>query len=247
MSKRSTLAQYGRISATEAAEITGLSKRVLAYNAVKLGGRTWRNERGHPMTDYSRAKVEVFLRERDSLATRPADPDLIFVEEAEALSKCCRQTLATIARKESLESLRVRVLDSLGKAHWRTCYRKSELFSHFFKRPRPGEPIRLPDGTVYYLRNDAKLHFGFSDIVLSYWAKQDSKLHAGKALRTCHVDILQGLRQGPPKQVTAWRGEDLEAIVNGQEGESPEKGKGTNAIKIRTTQLSRSDAHHSRG
>jgi hypothetical protein len=167
------------------------------------------------------------------LAERPADPDLIFVEEAEQLTRCCRQTLATIAQKEELECVSRQVLDRIGKAHWRTFYRKSELLGLFFKRPPAGEPIRSPDGALYFLRDNAKQRFSFSDIVLSYWTRQGSKLHAGKALRTRMVYIIQGCRQGPPKRVTAWRGEDLEAIQAAREGEYPERGKTSAARRQR--------------
>jgi len=222
------IAQGDWLPSQEAAAYTGRPLWYLSRYMEGLDGFADRNSKGHTVAYYPRAKLDALIAEQKELADRkqkglagqPVDPDLVFVPEAEELSKCCRPTLYTIARRGDLHRESVRVIDSLGKAHWRPAFHKSEILSLFIQRPEPGKAIHVREGEIYYLREDALQHFNCSNIVLGgYWREKDSRLRHGKALRTRTFYVIVGRAIGCPKRLTGWRGEDLEAIAAGQEGE----------------------------
>ena len=61
--------------------------------------------------------------------------------------------------------------------------------------------------------------------MLAYWTKKESRLRVGRTLRTRSFHVIVGRALGSPKSLTAWRGEDLEAIQRGEEGVRPGAGK----------------------
>jgi hypothetical protein len=225
MSKQTRPQSADTLTTEDAAALVGVRASWLLRHRKALGGKVRRNSNGHNVARFPRANLEALIRERQALADRPPDPDLIFVEEAEDITRACRPTLYTLAKREDLGLQKIKVLDSKGKAHWRPVFSKSKLRSLFIERPAPGEPIRLPSGETWYLRDDALRHFRISNIVLSYWTEQESRTRSGKALRTRHFHVIVGRAIGTPKRLTAWRGEDLEAISSGKEGVKPIRGK----------------------
>jgi len=170
-------------------------------------------------------------------APAPSAPDLIPMAEAEQLTGCSHQTLYRMTKRGEITLRKVQGVDSLDRRSSRPALSRSELLSLFVPRPRPGEPIQLPDGESYYLREDATRRFGCSNIVLGYWTKQPSRRRSrGPALLTRKFYIIGGPGRGRPKKLTAWRGKDLQDITDGLEGKHPERGKGPWAKRQRQAQ-----------
>jgi hypothetical protein len=90
----------------------------------------------------------------------------------------------------------------------------------FVKAPEKGEPIRLPDGSEWYLRWDAEYTFRCSENSFYAGRKRDSlrpDRKGDKAVRTREFYVIGCTK----KRQTAWNGEDLAAILDGDEETNP--------------------------
>ncbi len=130
-------------------------------------------------------------------------------------------------KEGQLNREKVPTTDSVGRRLKEPAFRKSDLLSHFVRRPKQGQPIRIGPEETYYLDDDAMVHFKCSRAFLSYYSAMDSTRRPGeKALRTKKFHIIDESKEICRRPLTGRRGEDLEAIISGEERRHPNKGRG---------------------
>jgi hypothetical protein len=211
----------------KAVRYSGLLKHTIQHNAKRLSSLHLRL-RGIQTAYYSREKLDELTLENAAWRQGPSDPDLISLADTKRLVRCSAHTLRRLVKAGVLHPTRPYIVGQDGKGSRQLLFSRSELHMTFVQRPEPGEPIRVGPEETYYLREDGKAHFHFSDSVLAYWIDVESNLRPGEmALRTKTFYVIADQpRQGSGPESLAWRGEDLRAIVTGKEGSCPGKGRG---------------------
>jgi hypothetical protein len=154
--------------------------------------------------------------------SKPSDPDLILYKDAQKAVHASRQTLDRLVAKGKLSKVHVDLLRDDGTMCPHSALHKSELFSLFAPRPKPGEPICPPSGGRWYLRDDAKKYSEYSDIVLMPYREGQTK----KPPSTRQFYVISERKRGRPKLLTAWSERYLDKRMEGRWGEMPERGRG---------------------